>query len=238
MFPASYPTSALSEKLKEIVLFPKSIGGVSRYFHRSSQISALTLRYIMDSGRYKEDFFEFIKDFGYAGYFMSGASDDGETRDGWDKFYLARDSAICIKKLDKAGITVPQEVRSSCEKMKLTFDYERGDPHGGCTGGYRTFLRTQELFKDVCRLDDPRYLPELLKEYNTQSLHFYLTNSDEEDIDFIKECVKYSADLSEACSKALTSIEKFIDGTDKYSVSLKNTAKRIDFISALAKTEK
>lgn len=234
MFPRDYPIDDLVKKFTEIALYPKKFV-VSEYAHRSFQITMLTLRDIMDSGRYGAAYYELMK-FRFAGYFTSGASDDGETRDGWDKFYLARDAAICLKKLDRIGMSVPASVRANCERMKLTFHYYRGDPHGGGSYGYDYFLRTPELYKDVCVIEDDVIdvgnTKELLIEYNTTGLRLYLEGSDEEDLDHIKRSITNHADLRTACREAMENIKKR-SGGDPDGVRSPKAARRLEFIESL-----
>ena len=218
LFPLDFPIDDLIEKFKEIAIYPKKYL-VSRYAHRSLQVVFLTLRYIMDSGRYKDAFFSVMQATNFAGYFTSRASDDGETRDGWDKYYMTRDAVICLKKLDRMGIPVPDAVRVSCEKMKLTYNFAGGSPDDGMFYGYSKnhwsygILSEPELFKDICILNDPQTMigtadiNTLLSHYNTTSLRFYLVNSDEEDLSFIKQCTQHQADLSAACRQAIQDIQ-------------------------------
>ena len=235
LFPLDCPVDELVEKFTEIAIYPKKYV-VSKYAHRSFQIAMLTLRYIMDSGRYGRAYFELMQ-FYFAGYFASGASDDGETRDGWDKYYLTRDAVICLKKLDKLGVSVPPSVRENCEKMKLTFHYYYGDPYGGGSGGYDHLLRTPEFFKDVCVIEGDTIssgnTKELLTHYNTTSLRLYLEESDEEDLDFIKKCVINHADLSIACAQAIENIQKRTSKSKRHGVQPINVTQRIQFIQSL-----
>ena len=219
LFPADYPMAELVEKLTQIVLYPKGYM-VSHYAHRSMQISLLLLRYVMDSGRFAPALFALMGSGGPAGYFTSRASDDGETRDGWDKYYMARDAAICLKKLDKAGVCVPAQVRRACQLIKLTYNFENGDPFGGMFygdgNGYWKYgiLSETELFKDLCILETleekvglTTLLPRLIH-YNTLSLSFYLAHSDEEDRAFVAQAVEHHADLAEACAMAADALKK------------------------------
>ncbi len=235
LFPLDYPIDDLIEKFTEIAIYPKKYI-VSEYAHRSFQIAMLTLRYIMDSGRYRNAYYELMQ-FYFAGYFTSGASDEGETRDGWDKYYLTRDAVICLKKLDKLGVFVPPSVRANCEKMKLTFHYYRGDPYGGGSGGYDHLLRTPEFFKDICVIEDDAIgvgnTKELLIQYNTTSLRLYLEESDEEDINFIKRCITNYADLSTACDKAIENIQKRTTKSNRRGLQPINVTQRIQFIQSL-----
>ena len=199
----------------------------------------------MKSGRFAPVLFKIMENGGPAGYFTSRASDDGETRDGWDKYYMARDAAICLKKLDKAGVSVPNNVRDACEKIKLTYNFDGCDPHGGMfydgSDGYWMYgiLSEPELFKDLCLVKDIEGkvgladMKPLLIHYNTTSLSFYLSNSDEEDLDFIKKCVANHADLSTACDKAIENIQKRTSKSNRHGVQPINITQRIQFIQLL-----
>ena len=244
MFPADYPIEPLVQKLTEIVTFPRS-HIVSRYAHRSLQISLFLLSKILDSGRFAKAFFAVINITNFSGYFTSRASDDGETRDGWDKYYMTRDAAICIKKLDKLGIPIPDGIRYECERMKLTYNFMSGDPDEGMfygeTDGCWNYgiLSEPGMFKDVCIIGDAEgtigvsrtSIMPLLVKYNSLSLSFYLANSDEEDISFIKRCIDNHADLIKACDNAILSINK--GKTDHRRGRLSDALRRIEFIRSL-----
>lgn len=244
LLPSYYPIDDLKIKLEEIVTFPRNYM-VSRYSHRSMQISLFLLRKIMKSGRFAPVLFKIMENGGPAGYFTSRASDDGETRDGWDKYYMARDAAICLKKLDKARVDVPDVIRGACEKIKLTYNFDCGDPTGGMfydgSDGYWMYgiLSEPELFKDLCLVNDIEGkvgladIKPLLIHYNTTSLSFYLSNSDEEDLDFIKKCVANHADLSTACDKAIENIQKRTSKSNRHGVQPINITQRIQFIQLL-----
>ena len=241
-FPADYQVEPLVQKLIEIVTFPKQYI-VSQYAHRSLQISLFILSEIMDSGRFADAFFATIGGSSLASYFTSRASDDGETRDGWDKFYMTCFAAICLKKLDKVGVAVPDEIRESCEKMKLTYNFMSGDPnegmfYGGGTGFSRYgILSDPRLFKDICTLKSSEgtiggvSVESLQKNYNTLSLCFYLANSDEEDMSFIEGCINNHADLTEACNQAIESIQS--GKVDPNRGKLTNIPRRLEFIRSL-----
>lgn len=245
-FPLTDPVEDLVEKLSEIVLFPKNYV-VSRYAHRSFQISMLILSRVMDSGRYAPVFYNLMRAFPFAAYFTSHASDDGETRDGWDKYYLTRDAVICLKKLEKLGIAVPSDVRKACEEMKLTYFYDRAAPEGGMffddtdTGsGTWTYgiLCEKELFKDLCTLDlSEEGVSEskrrLLCRYNTASLRFYLANSAETDLDFIRRCISLHADPAKAEALAIQEILHKRSPAAKEEELTGKDAERIRFIRSL-----
>lgn len=244
LFPATYPVQDLAEQLVNIVLFPKQYL-VSRYAHRGMQISLFLLQQIMDSGRFRGALYALMESISLAAYFTSRASDDGETRDGWDKYYMARDAAICLKKLDRAGVAVPDEVRDACEKMKLTYNYYLGDPMGGMfyggSGGNWMYgiLSEPELYKDLCIVKNGGGevgfgdLKSLQVYYNTTSLRYYLANSDEEDLELIHRCVEYHADLPEACRKALADIQNKTGYAGSLEGKLKSSQTRIGFIHSL-----
>ena len=202
----------------------------------------------MDSGRFAAALFAIMDNGGPAGYFTSRASDDGETRDGWDKYYMARDAAICLKKLDKAQVAVPDKVREACEKIKLTYNFDCGDPNAGMfydgADGHWMYgiLSEPDLFKDVCVVENSEgkvglaNIKPLLIHYNTTSLTFYLSNSDEEDIDFIKKCIANHANLSVACDKAIENIQKHTNNRNRCGAQTVNVTQRIDFIRSLLKS--
>ena len=236
MFPEEYNIDALISKMTEIALFPKRYI-VGRFGHRSLQITLLTLSYMMDSGRYKEVFFKLMEAFPFASYFESMASDDGETRDGWDKYYMTRDAAICLKKLDKLGVAIPKKVWNGCQFMKLTYNFKNGKEDEGMFGGESDgILRESALLKDICVIPDLEIQTDTEKirrqiaRYNTTSLRYYLVNSDEEDREFVSNCVKNYADITKACAKAIEKIEK----THLNGSRLKDTERRLAFIRSLA----
>lgn len=195
----------------------------SEFAHRSFQITALMFRELLVNGRLKDVFYDFILQLSYANYFKSSASDlDGETRDGWDKYYMTRDVNYCIKKLDLLNIEVPDNVRMRCEAMKLTFCYYRGDPKEGMLQ-YSDILKEEGFYKDICILDtNDSFECKLKKSYNTLSLQYYLEKSNDYDWDFINGCIENLADLTEACSAA----EKRIQ--DKY-----DSSEQIDYIKKI-----
>jgi hypothetical protein len=210
LFPAEEPIGDLIDKLTEIVLFPKE-HGVGRYSHRSRQISMLLLCKIMDSARFAKVFFALVESFPFHNFFTSAASDDiGETRDGWDKYYTARDAAICLKKLDAAGVSVPKTVRNACESAKLTYNFENGkDNEGMFSGGENGcwkygILSEAALYKDLCLLAEPT---EPLVRYNTLSLQYFLVHGTDEDPAFIRRCLEHYADLPAACRNALEDLK-------------------------------
>lgn len=240
LFPEAYPVDALVETLKKLVMLPREYV-VSSFAHRSFQISLLILRHVMDSGRFREAFFALMGSFYFAGYFKSMASDDGETRDGWDKYYMARDAAVCLKKLDQAGFDVPENVRNNCQNMKLTYIYcnrglEDSMFYGGTEGhSYYGILCENELLKDVCELtgEVDEAAAALQSRYNTASLQFYLTHSDEEDLQYIRLCAQNRADVRLACDRAESYI---LRGTSDGYVGrqiMRNTPRRLEFIAAL-----
>lgn len=215
-------TRDISDKLREIVAYPKK-WMCSEFAHRSFQITALMFRELLVNGRLKDVFYDFILQLSYANYFKSSASDlDGETRDGWDKYYMTRDVNYCIKKLDLLNIEVPDNVRMRCEAMKLTFCYYRGDPKEGMLQ-YSDILKEEGFYKDICILDtNDSFECKLKKSYNTLSLQYYLEKSNDYDWDFINGCIENLADLTEACSAA----EKRIQ--DKY-----DSSEQIDYIKKI-----
>lgn len=234
-FPLDYSVSELVEKMKQIALYPHKYL-VSRYAHRSFQITCLIFRYIMDSGRYSEAFYAFMRRMKYAGYFTSGASDDGETRDGWDKYYMTRDAVICIKKLQNKNIEIPLDVLESCEQMKLTYNFYQRQPNEGMFKDSWSIQKEPEFFKDICIIQDDtiKYfginITQLQADYNTITLRFYLANSDEEDLEFIQRCIVYHADFMLACDQAILDIENSMWCNVK---KLKNNENRIRFIKKL-----
>lgn len=227
LLPKEYCVDSLVEKLTEIVTFPRSYM-VSRFSHRSFQISALLLSFCMESGRFNSVFISFMQQISYDAYFRSRASDDGETQDGWDKYYMTRDVVKCLKKCDTIKYPVPDEVRRRCERMKLCYLYYNGDPDGGC--GHDT-LEDDELLKDVCVLDDENNQALRLRRsiYNTNCLKRYLSVGEDEDFDYVRKCTDNYAVLGKACQEAVAAIEK-------RSRSLESTKKaqgRISFIKAV-----
>ncbi|MCD7883432.1 MAG: toll/interleukin-1 receptor domain-containing protein [Lachnospiraceae bacterium] len=234
-FPLEYPIPELVDKVEQMALYPHKYL-VSRYAHRSFQIIFLIFRYIMDSGRYASAFYAFVRRMNYAGYFASRASDDGETRDGWDKYYMARDVSVCIKKLQKNHIEIPPDVLESCEQMKLTYSFYQGKPDGGMFQDSWGIQREPELMKDICVVQNGSVqyagvkIIQLQADYNTTTLWYYLANSDEEDLEFIQKCVACRADLFQACKLALLNMEKQTGYPHK---KLKNKDLRVKFIEKL-----
>ncbi len=209
LLPLSYPLDVIKAKITEIVIFPrKEI--VSCFFSRSRQITAFFLREIMRSGRFNFAFILLMQGIRYDGFFRSRASDDAETRDGWDKYYMTRDVCICLKECDKINYPVPDDIRQTCERMKLSYHYYHGKPFIGC--GEELYER--ELTKDLCILSDEeneKYFPEIKIHrsiYNTGSLASYLSDNDERDIDFIKKAIENLADLQKACERALEKLRR------------------------------
>ena len=127
--------------------------------------------------------------------------------------------------------------------MKLTYNFENGDLFGGMfyngSDGYWKYgiLSETELYKDICVLESAEgkvglddILP-LLIYYNTTALRFYLVTGDEEDFQYINNCVKNHADLKKACEEALLYLQD-----DNKRVLLKNISRRIEFIKQLQNT--
>ena len=234
LLPIDYPMNDILDVAKEMVLYPKKYM-VSNFSHRSFQISFLILQHCMDTGRFAAVFFELMSLYKFNGYFASAASDDmGETRDGWDKYYMTRDAVICLKKCDAKQIPVPDHVRITCELMKLTYHYYWGrEPSWKCV---KELFSDPELSKDVCVLpiekDEKTFIEGCNRNYNNRSLIYYLTHSDEEDLSFIKLCIDNYAELDYACEQAILAINS---DAEKYfkQTQLKNIVRRIEFIESL-----
>ena len=242
MLPMNYPVEEIRKKFEELVIFPAKFM-VSNFAHRSLQIIALILKDCMVTGRFAPVFFTYMR-LNYDGYFRSCSSDDlGETRDGWDKYYMTRDAVICLKRCDALGIDVPSEVRQRCERMKLSYNYYWGKSEGMFGGGESGcwkygILSENELFKDVCILDEQQdmsafaHIKEEQSRYNTLSLMYYLAHSDEEDVSFVRLCIKHGAKLDEACEQAVREMEREAQKNFKqtrFGTILRRTA----FISSL-----
>ena len=203
LFPMNEGLEDLRGKLKEIVRYPVSLM-CSRLAHCSFQISALLLKELMLTGRFSDVFFSFIEQLNFSGYFMSSASDmDGETRDGWDKYYMTRDVVICLKELDRLSVPVPSSVRSQCERMKLTYSFYFGRYSDGMFSGMENnqwgygILCEKELYKDICEYEpENELMRELKTNYNTKSLLYYFINGDDEDESFVQKCITHSADIA------------------------------------------
>lgn len=228
LFPATYPIHELVEKLTEMVTYPHKYL-VSRYAHRSDEICFWILRTVMGSGRYRDAFYRLMQ-FRFHAYFTSGASEDGETRDGWDKYFMTLYAGVCLKTLDGLGIPVPDNVRYGCEKMKLTFCHCAIHFYGESKLReeyyYESLLKEPEFSKDVCVLEENAKESDekLQKIYNTTSLRLYLAESIEEDVSFVWRCVESGADLAEACGKAVAQLkQKGSSGTCEHRVRWINT---------------
>ena len=241
MFPENYDITELKNKLKEIIRFPLS-KMCSSFSHRSFQILSLLFFNMMKTKRYVDLFFEYMQLIRYSFYFQSGASDfDGETRDGWDKFWLTCNVARCIKFLDKKHILVPEAVRCESERMKLTFHFYYGKPYDyfpvNANGlwNYNIFSKNA-LYKDICRYEpDNDVMAELKKEYNTFSLkHYLIYDSDEDDI-FIRECSEQSADVIGAC---ICAEDLLLNHSDELFLSKVNKDQRIIYIKSVCEKYK
>lgn len=216
--PLNTSVNDLISILEEIIRFPRTLM-CSEFAHRSFQISLLLLRDIMKTGRFQSVFYTFMRQLNYSYYFMSSASDlNGETRDGWDKYYMARDAAICLKALLSLGVSVPDDVRAECERMKLTYNYYLGKREGmfsdsGSSGPFSYgILANRELYKDVCTYTPSEFekqpegrfkeLEKDLVHYNTTSLRYYLAHGEDNDDEFVRTCADYHADIATACTLA------------------------------------
>ncbi|MCR5161163.1 MAG: hypothetical protein K6C06_05270, partial [Lachnospiraceae bacterium] len=213
LLPSPYFTEDLLETLTDIVTYPKG-RMCSEFAHRSFQICALLFSGILVNGRCREVFYIFMRQLQYARYFMSSASDmDGETRDGWDKYFMTRDVNLCVKKLEKLGFRVPSDVLRQCNFMKLTFCFYQGDPNDGMFSCDK-LLEEEGFQKDICVLNDTAekvFFPEVSETrafYNTMSLQSYLTGTDEEDWEFIDFSVNNLADPPMACNAAEDSLRE------------------------------
>lgn len=155
---------------------------------------------------------------------------------------MTRDAAICLKKLDKLGVSIPKKIWNSCQFMKLTYNFQNGKEDAGMfcgeSGGWGTYgiLSEPQLLKDLCvildleKQTDPETIRRQVARYNTTSLRYYLVNSDEEDKEYVNDCVKNHADVAVACAKAIEEIEK----TRLNGSRLKDTERRLAFIRSLA----
>lgn len=241
LLPESQPVADLKEKLTEIVTFPYSLM-CSEFSHRSFQISLFLLSDLMETGRFAEVFFTFMGQFSFSGYFMSCASDmDGETRDGWDKFYMAKFAAICLKKLDKRGVTVPDHVRRECERMKLTYNFYMGKNDGmfslkwseACDMWHFGILYHDEMYKDICvYTPENALMTELKTNYNTQSLCFFLIYGEDEDDSFVRACQENLADVKAAFAYAA----KILSNQTTSGKTIRNKAKRLAYVKTLTDT--
>ena len=240
LFPLDYPLEEIVAKLTEIVLFPHEFMA-SPFAHRSIQISFLLLRDIMGTGRYKDPLFKLLEK-PLWGYFTSGASDDSDTRDGLDKEYMTRDASICVKKLERNGTIVPHDVKANAEKMKLTHIYTWGEPLNDDHRGYAHFLSFPDLFKDVCVLEENDLCSDsmrrLLADYNTESLSFYLSDSDEIDEAFVSKAARYHANIGIACAYAMSRIERKAAMSSNPEAILGRYEKRIEYIQSLKESNR
>ena len=244
LLPNNYPVEKIKEKLSDIISFPKTLM-CSRFSHRSFEALALMFSRFIKTPRFASEFFEFISQLNFDGYFRSRASDEFETRDGWDKYYMTLFSVISLKKYDQLGVAVPEKVRRTCERMKLSYNYYHGMNDGmfnnGSSGCWKYgILSEPQLFKDICILDDEAEadnFPAVKTErslYNSLSLLYYLTESDEEDLEFIRLCHKNLVDVAKVSKQAMqdifTQTKKLGENAD-----LKNAARRIEFIASVRK---
>ena len=241
LFPPDDPLDDLRKKLKEIVTYPKT-RMCSEFSHRSFQISALLLKELMITGRFSDIFFAFMEQMDYSSYFMSRASDmDGETRDGWDKYYMTRDVSCCIKSLDQLNIPVPDSVRSACERMKLTYCFYEGSLKNSMFGEREKeemwsygILHENELYKDICRYEpQDKVFRDLKIDYNTTALRFYFIYGNDEDSDFVEKCVLHLANVKQAYQFAVNAL-----GSDKPLPGRANVEKSIRLSFVRKVTEK
>lgn len=214
-FPTNDTLSDIRNKLKEIVTYPKT-RMCSEFSHRSFQISALLFKELMITGRFSDVFFVFMEQLHYSAYFMSAASDmDGETRDGWDKYYMTRDVVCCLKSLDKLSIPVPDSVRNECERMKLTYCFYMGALKNSMFEKSKKeemwsygILGENELYKDICEYEpENEAMKERIIDYNTTSLRYYFIYGNDEDNDFVEKCVLHLADVKQAYQFAVKALE-------------------------------
>ena len=226
--PLSVSVDDLMGVLEEIITFPRACMH-GEFAHRSFQISLSLLLCLMKTGRFRYALYTFIRQISFPRYFMSSASDlDGDTRDGWDKYFMARDAAMCVKSLQSLGVSVPSDVRAECERMKLTYHYYRCERKGMFSGGessnlYGPFrygvIAERGLYKDICRYvpsefgDEPKEEFEKLEEdlvhYNTTSLRYYLAHGDDVDDSFVRNCADFHANVDCACKLASEDIKAY-----------------------------
>ena len=211
LLPEDFPIAAVHEKLREIVEFPKGFT-VSRFAHRSMQICAVILDKCMKSGRFNDIFDEFISGFAFDSYFRSRASDDGETRGGWDKYYLTAYAVRCLRTCDEIGYPVSQTTRRRCELMKLSYSYCNGKPDACLGPAYILF--DNDFLTDICILDDEAEaanFPEVRERrsvYNTRCLANYLAEALQIDPDHVAKCEANLADPEAAGREAIKLINK------------------------------
>lgn len=249
LLPKDYKTDKLVQKLTEIVTFPQKLM-CSNFSHRSLQIIALIFHRLIKTPRFVSPFFEFLSRLQYDGYFRSRASDDFETRDGWDKYYMTLHCAAAMKACENLGVSIPKEAKRTCERMKLSYNYYKGENKGMFISSGGPFnkswrcgiLSEPSLFKDVCILNDEEEIEtcgyKRIKEdralYNSLSLLYYLTNSDEQDVEFIKLCCSNLADINVVSEQAISEINQRTKelGTE---ANLLSAANRIEFINSVRK---
>ncbi len=229
LLPMDYPIDDILDKLKEMICYPKQYI-VSWYAHRSFQIMFFLLPKIMSSGRYREAFYELTGVIFFPGYFTSRASEDGETRDGWDKYYMTLYAVECLNKIKNCGYQVPKDVMYCVEGMKLTYNYFY--PNSSVS------VRTPHMFiNEICRKEyiQGKFQWQLnfdtsdaLTKYNTRWLGMYLASCDEQDEEQVRSAIDNGADLREACEKARTAIFE-----EKKAISSEAARKRIQFIDHL-----
>ena len=230
--PLTVSIDDLKPTLEAILTYPHS-RMCSQFAHRSFQISLLLLKELMETGRFQDMFYLFMGKIRYSAYFQSSASDmDGETRDGWDKFYMARDANVCLKKLDDLHALVPVSVRRECERMKLTFHYYMGKPYSmfsyhetDVTGCFFGLFHENGFYKDICTYepddDDNDSISELVADYNTASLRYYLGIGSDEDEAFVTACAARFANVSLACDLA---------SADLKTIKREKTTERLQYI--------
>ena len=211
LLPEDYPIAAVHEKLRDIVELPKRYT-VSRFSHRSMQVSALILSECMKSGRFNDIFDEFISGFPFDSYFRSTGSDIGETRDGWDKYELTAFAVRCLRTCDEIGYPVSKRTRETCELMKLSYSYCNGKPD--MCFGPPDILTDRDFLTDICILDDEAaaaYFPEVRERravYNTRCLARYLVEALQIDPDHVAKCEANLADIETAGRDAIGKIRK------------------------------
>ena len=166
----------------------------------------------------------------------NSASDNGETRDGWDKYYMTKYAVLCLKICDEIGYPVSDETRRRCERMKLCYSYYEGKPDEGC--GFST-LAEDGFPTDLCILDDEAEaqtfadVRERRAVYNTRSLAVYLAETEDIDPEHIARCEANLADVKLAGKDAIAKIIK----RSGQSVSKAYNQERIDTIRKLTGCE-
>lgn len=215
-FPVDYDISEIKEVLLKICKEPFKRLSCGLFPEYSLFTGLHILSFLVASQRYIDVFEETItKNCRYSGYFVSGCSDEMDTRDGQDKISTAINIVRCLKAARKNNCKISDQALFECSKIKINSCIYRGEYDLSSLS--HSILNTYELdgkpifYKDICILDYPDIVTENIsekmrnaqEEYNTYCMALYFMNYDRRDEEYEDDCIFNFANRKSALEIAI-----------------------------------